>query len=396
MKRPEKMKFKVSWAQDLCQVKLFQKEDCPSQVGPPLQFRNFSKTSSRKPEEPDLPPGFEKYYAAKQNVSNIPQIKWKRPQLKFSFSPTWRVEAGGESTEIETQHLRNSKVLEAFYPYPSAIPSQPAVSQVVEAEHFDDSKTPVIPLTAIEDKLESSHSTVESGFSALKLVSSLAPILSTLDKEYGSMVDTDLLVKILSDPEMVKKLLTGTTGEIQPSTNVEQSIVASQQPFTNPEQRRVSPPMPGNGNISSLRPINQQPLPAGLPSSSCVGIAKEQPLSAWLPSRSLPANLSLHRPDQVVTGLVQPMTTKKDHVRRLIREHGKETHGETNQNRLEAGIVDRRNNGSKVRKQKQCIYFDTARGCRNGDGCLFVHDRVRSNTGAEAPTAKKMKFGRYK
>lgn len=118
---------------------------------------------------------------------------------------------------------------------------------MVEGEIFDDSKTPIIP---DEDKDESTEESSHTADSHLEFM--LMKI-----KEQGSMIDTDLLVKFLSDPEMVKSLMASSTAS---------------QPFTNPEQRQLSLPMLGNG-----KPSNES-----MPHRPCVGIAQEQPPPACL------------------------------------------------------------------------------------------------------------------
>ncbi|VVB05316.1 unnamed protein product [Arabis nemorensis] len=507
MKRSKKPR--VSWppGPKLCQVKMFRTEDCPAKVASQPQRHNYPNQSSRKPRVPDLPPGFEgNHYADKPNVSNIPRIKWKRP-LTFLANDSWLIGDGGESTERRTENLRIAKVLEAIYPHRSAIPSRPSVSPVVEAERFDDSNTPTIRLTPIEDECESadesSTTSLESSFvtnkqdqletklpcSTKEPVSGLAPDLSLVasaalaalmkTKEQGSMVDPELLIKFLSDPEIIKNLITDTTGKSSETknqlidTNVnptrlvpqhvtsspmvrkpqpiiipqEQSFAASQS-FTNPEQRRVSPSMPGNGNVSLRKPINGNPVNIPMPVHSSVGIAKEQPLPVRLPSSSLPMNINFQRPqhtfsEQKVKVKPQPQlqhnsafrtsemnnvrasigfgtgpqtgfntypmnlnrvdATRRpkpvvqsmkslDYFKNLIREHGTENH-ETNQFHSQTGKL----NGciDQIKVQKQCIYYGTTRGCKLGDSCIYVHDQLRPNFEAEAPMAKRLKYGRY-
>ncbi|ESQ45396.1 hypothetical protein EUTSA_v10010301mg [Eutrema salsugineum] len=504
MKRSKKSR--VSWPPGplLCQVKIFRTEDCPAKVASQPQRHNFTKISSGKPRAPDLPPGFEgSHYADKLNVSNIPRIKWKRPP-KFLVNDALLIGDGVESTERRTENLRITKVLEAIYPHRSTIPSRPSVSPAVEAESFDDSKTPVIRLTPIEDEWEpaeeSTHSVLESnkqGQLETKppsspqepvSVSGLAPDLSLAasaalaalmkTKEQGSMVDPELLIKLLTDPKMIKNLITDTTGKLSETENQpvdtgidptrlvpqhftastmarkpqppviipqKQSLAASQ-PLTNPDRRRVSPPKPGNGNITQLNPPRSIPMPVQF----SVGIATEPSLPARLPSSSLPISLNLQRPQHAFsepkvivkpqpqpqpqhtsafrtsemnnvqasvgfgrypqTGfdtypmnlngvdangrlkpIVQPLKGL-DYFKNLIREHGTVNH-ENTQYHSQTGKFNGRFDQIKV--QKQCIYYGTARGCKLGDSCVYVHDRVRPSFEAEAPRAKRLKFGRY-
>lgn len=367
----------------------------------------------------------------------------------------------------------------------------------MEAECFDDSKTPVIRLTPIEDELESaedsSHSMVDAGFTTNKQgqleikppcstqerVSGLAPDLSLAasaaltalmkTKELGSMVDTDLLIKFLSDPKMIKNLITDTSGkssetENQPvDTNINSTTRLVSQPVTASPMARKSEPIiiPQEHSVAASRsftnaerrvsppkPINGKPCNIPMPFHSHVGIAKEQTLPARFPSSSLPMNLNLQRPQNVFlkpkvivnpqpqyqpnstfrtsemnnvqssiglgrgpqtgfnsypmnlnradasgrpTLVVQPMKGL-DYFKNLIREHGTDKH-ETNQYHSQTGTFNGGIDSNKI--PKQCVYFGTVSGCNLGDSCNYVHDRFRPNFEAEAPRAKRLKFGRY-
>ncbi|CAH8364446.1 unnamed protein product [Eruca vesicaria subsp. sativa] len=523
MKRSKKSR--VSWPSgpNLCQVKMFRTEDCPAKVASQPQRLSYPKQSSGKRQVPDLPPGFEgNHYAEKISVSTIPRIKWKRP-AKFMVSDAWLMGDGGESTERRTENLRISKVLEAMYPHRSTIPSRPSVSPVVEAESFDDSKTPVIRLTPIEDESESSeessNTSLESNITANKqssletkppcsiqqLASGLAPELSLAasaalaalmkTKEHGSMVDPDLLIQFLKDPEMIKNLITDSTGKSsetknqpleanntnptrfvpelvsalpmtkpQPTIIPQKQSVAPSQLFTmpeqrrasppKPEQRRVSPPRPEQRRVSPPKPVNQtisqlNQVNENLPMSvqPCVSIAKQPSLQARLPSSSLPMNVNRQRPPQVfsepkvtmnpqpqhnsayrtpemnyvqapvgfgrgpqtgfntypmnlnrtdVSGRVNPVVQPRksdDYFKNLIRQHGTVNHETTNQYHSQTGKFNGRIDHNKV--QKQCMYYGTPRGCQMCDSCVHVHDRFRPSFEAEAPMAKRLKFGRY-
>lgn len=89
--------------------------------------------------------------------------------------------------------------------------------------------------------------------------------------------------------------------------------------------------------------------------------------------------------------VVQPMKSD-DYFKNLIRQHGTVNH-ETNQYHSQNGKFSGRIDQNKV--QKQCVYNGTPRGCQMGDSCVYVHDRLRPNFEAEAPMAKRLKFGRY-
>ncbi|KAJ7944183.1 zinc finger CCCH domain-containing protein 6-like [Quillaja saponaria] len=262
MKRTRKSN-RVAWAPEvnLCQVKLFLSDDYPSKVGQKyqdLQAKTSWMLHSDTSESSDLPPGFEDNHLlnqAKDDLSHIPCIKWKCPP-QFVLSCNWHVASGEQSDEPKSQKLREISVLEAVYPRVSAIPPSPSVSLDVEHEQYDDSLTPLVPIIPIEEEeyadmkpnqvatadipvtLQSqafpqdisarptpitsksnpppSLTPLASGESLLgqspglgaDVVAATAAALATVMKrnEKGSMIDTDLLIKILSDPKMVENL----------------------------------------------------------------------------------------------------------------------------------------------------------------------------------------------
>ncbi|KAJ8771128.1 hypothetical protein K2173_023453 [Erythroxylum novogranatense] len=257
MKRSGKVN-RVSWASDrkLCQVKLYVPEDCPSKVGVQTPHHPNRKTTgilqtSKSRDSSDFPPGFERsdYLNPLKELPCIRRIEWKCPP-NFVMSYSWDVAAGEQSHEAETQKLRELRVLEAMYPHPSAIPACPSVSLETECEYYDDSLTPAIPLIPIEEVevecvppkiptsdntpfrsqslplYESLHSS-KLGTSVLETpfkekqapgkssgqdadiitAASAAVAAISKSKEHGSLIDTDLLVKIFKDPQMIQKLM---------------------------------------------------------------------------------------------------------------------------------------------------------------------------------------------
>ncbi|GAB2279469.1 hypothetical protein Dimus_039354 [Dionaea muscipula] len=237
-KRRQKSK-RVTWAPDanLSQVKLFLPEDCPSQVGIDSNDHLQAKTSSI--EYDDVPPGFEGNLVSNafKKEHPIPQVNWKCAP-KFVLNRDWYVAAGEQSEERMTQPQREIRVLEAIYPRPSAIPPSPCVPLEVELCDYDDGRTPAIPIIPIEED-DAIDLTQDS---AQPIATETAPevdcpaleeppcdkkpplgMLASLDadiiaaasaaftalmksNEQGSMIDTDLLIKILSDPKMIELL----------------------------------------------------------------------------------------------------------------------------------------------------------------------------------------------
>ncbi|XP_054810215.1 zinc finger CCCH domain-containing protein 6-like isoform X2 [Prosopis cineraria] len=256
MRRARKSSSRVSWATggNLCQVKLFVSEGCPSKVGQKsqdqLQAKVSSMLNSSTIEFNNLPPGFECNplpNQSKYELSCIPQINWRCPP-PFVISRNWHVVAGEESMEKEDKKLRELRVLEAVYPRLSAIPPSPFVALDVEEEDYDDKLTPPVPIIPIEegqsvdDKPElaacrDASATVQSqnlhhymsvitepiqcNTSSLALtvcgnptpglevdLVAASAVVNAIMKSsgQGSLIDMDLLVKIFNDPLMIEKL----------------------------------------------------------------------------------------------------------------------------------------------------------------------------------------------
>uniref|UniRef100_A0A1J3FCA6 Zinc finger CCCH domain-containing protein 68 n=1 Tax=Noccaea caerulescens TaxID=107243 RepID=A0A1J3FCA6_NOCCA len=403
-------KLRVSWPSDsmLCQVKMFQREDCPAKV------------ASSNVKASNLPPGFEtSAYPTMLNMSHIPRIKWKCPP-KFILNDALLVASGGESTETRCENLRIAKVLEAFYPYRSVIPSCPGVSSGVEDESYDDSKTPNIPLTPIGvEPVESCHTS-----SSPAAVSNLGPDLSLAalsaflkTKEESGLIDTDLLVKLLSDPNIVKNLMNDkaietdtrlvpqhvTSSAMDRSQAVPHVVPVSVQSSVPVATRPVStaqclsmnlqkPPLvfhtcgvkPLPRLEDSLRPspvddvVVSEQKPVTKPQPQSLDISRVRAESA----PQISNGMNIKQDDQVVKNM--------DYFKNLIREHGV-VNQPTNK-----GRADGNNNMKLVKAQtKVCIYFGRGRGCKRGDSCFFLHDHDRSKRPWTdvAPTPKRLKFG---
>ncbi|XP_050227831.1 zinc finger CCCH domain-containing protein 6 isoform X2 [Mercurialis annua] len=253
MKRSTGKSNRVTWAPayNLCQMRLFLSEDSPLKVGTQIQDHLQKKTSQMlhhltSMEMNDLPPGFEggQLNPVKEASSHIPMIEWKCSP-KVILSQNWHVAAGEESSEAEAQKVREMRVLEAVFPRRASIPPCPVISVDVEEEFYNDSFTPVIPITPIEDGAVADKPTVLSehtqvaealpkdllssptpkcnsppasekpmigllpGISADLTTAAASAALTALVKsmEKGSLIDTGLLIKILRDPKMIEKLI---------------------------------------------------------------------------------------------------------------------------------------------------------------------------------------------
>ncbi|XP_038881358.1 zinc finger CCCH domain-containing protein 6-like [Benincasa hispida] len=480
MKRSRKSKS-VSWAHDvnLCQVKLFSSEDCPSKVGLKSYEHLRAKTSWMLPphaiESNDCPPGFNDTHLGNRlaDISDIPFIKWNCPP-KFVMSCNWRVAAGEESTEIESQNFREMRLLEAIYPRASDIPLGASVSTEIERKPYNDSLTPLVPIIPIEEDdcgdvefdsaavgnlptrsvqmmgsfnvqlepaiLKSSDETssvvagegpteklVDVGVDVVAAASAAFTVLMK-SKEQGSLIDTNLLIKIFSDPTMVQNL-TNTLPLFQ--------LVSESQPSATTAPLSVSKPVTGSIPL----PVTQSNMIPNPPNESLPSMLKRflssettlPQVSNIAASDVKPASVPSHSP---VPNLLDVKTTKpnggnysktgavpgqanitwvnmvkkgqtlKDasYYKYLVRQHGDQKDGNeqklgingNNHNHRNLNMMHKiKSENLKPKNQKNCIYFNTPKGCRNGVNCQYKHDmphNCRINNILETRIAKRMKL----
>ncbi|CBI17393.3 unnamed protein product, partial [Vitis vinifera] len=433
---------KVSWAPDanLCQAKLFRSKDCPSQVCLKARDGLLAKKSwilhSDGRDTNGLPHGFKdtRVNQSKKKVSHIPKIKWKCPP-KFVLSSNWLVASGEESQEAEAQKLRENHVVEAVYPRISAIPLSPSISLDIEECHQDDCDIPLVPITSMEDEgtvdtlfdlaapinssmiskppalsqdLLASGNTSQCNRPVLEppaiektalglspdveadiIAAATAAITMVMRcKEQGSLIDTDLLIKILTNPKMTEKLINdcrepgGTStipfSESKPVTQL--VTVSCSEPAMVLEPRPANENIPTNGNLHNIlkgvQPtLNTTPtLPDILPTSSFKAIKS-------------------HVKDV-------------NYYKSLVKQHGGEKQGTQDQiipqyanheNYLQGMelIQNFKPTELKPKSQKSCIFYNSPTGCRNGTNCPYQHDtfsQLRCGSMLEDKRAKRMKL----
>ncbi|XP_056696995.1 zinc finger CCCH domain-containing protein 6 isoform X2 [Spinacia oleracea] len=182
---------------------MFVPEDCSSKIG--------NKAEDHLHTNPSLKYGSKPFSGTVKHTC-IPQIKWKCPSM-FILNSDWKVVAGEFSKETETQNYREKRVLEAGSTRPSAIAPSPSISPGLEECDYDDLVTPVIPVIPVEEEEEvivnekpvvGVSTALEADIVAAAASAAFTAIMKSNEK--GSLVDTDLLVKILSDPKMIEIL----------------------------------------------------------------------------------------------------------------------------------------------------------------------------------------------
>uniref|UniRef100_A0A5B6YIN0 Putative zinc finger CCCH domain-containing protein 6 n=1 Tax=Davidia involucrata TaxID=16924 RepID=A0A5B6YIN0_DAVIN len=426
---------RVSWASDvnLCQVRLFLSEESPSQVGLGAQDHLQAKTSwpphsTGLGSDDNLPPGFEGAHPEnllKNKLSQIPLIKWRCPP-RFVLDFTWQVVAGEESKEVEVQNQRELRVLEAVYPRASAIPPNPSVLTGIEDSHHHNQRTPLIPITPIEDEDTAADTSFDSmapntiamisqplqlapgilpasqcsatypnppangnpvaGMAlgvepsvAAAAYTALTAVMTSNDQE--NLIDRDLLIKILRDPKVVEKLITDHGAA------------------TNPQI--IPKPRSSGVTLSDPLPVHINRTEAGAPllatpfysPANMVGPASK-------PRTPLPEVVSVPSPP-----VGAPVAKDINYYKSLIQQHGGERQeilpqfGSRSNHQLVANLESVNNPRPmdlKPKIMKPCIYFNSSRGCRHGANCSYQHDAPSQQrvSSMQEQSTKRMKMDR--
>lgn len=462
----------VSWAPGLklCQVRLFLSEDTPALSGFATQDHLQAKTSrlfhiGGGENDESLPPGFETPYhmnikQLKYETSQIKLTKWKCP-AKFFLDAEWLVVSGDESKEVEAENKRQLGTLEAIYPRTSSIPPNPSVSPEVERSSYDDSHTPLVPIIAIEEEemdpaCEVSpvpeHSTPEqllnstcfipsvshgllhpqgnaalsaplnppsAGLPSIPIIPGVEPdvaaaasavftaIMKSNDK--GSLIDHELLIKILSDPKTVEKLIleSGVQSQV-PTSSLPSQLPALSVPVTPTVSLQSHVPNSAPSAAPSHVPYNDPSFSSGQNSrifSSQNMFPTQNPTN--LPSlplhhQSNSNNMPIRPPPPMDPNYINKSTAQGQgvedlaHYKSLIHQHGGEYNlpesrdayhsqyfnaghrnsvdrGEFQQEALEQKR-DTKINRRLPKSSNHCIYYHSAKGCKKGSNCSYVHD----------------------
>ncbi|KAG7592326.1 Zinc finger CCCH-type [Arabidopsis thaliana x Arabidopsis arenosa] len=408
---------RVSWPPDfkLCQVRLFISEDSPSQVGSESQDHLQAKSPlATHTSDDNLPPGFGGPLSANESqikLSDIPVIKWKC-SVQILLDEEWRVVAGDESKEVEVQNQRELRVLEAFYPGASSIPPNPSVPADVENSLHDDQQTIVIPILPVEDDdiamdsasdfptqsgvdVGTEPSITDENTSTSSILPAGPEIMAALSaisnsKEQGSsMIDQDLLIKILSNPKLVENLVanSGSAGSVS----------------SNASSLYTSSTHEANGVVTTAPTYSN-------------GQFYPQPSITHIPPMAYTPHAPLDQPNY---GL--PPARDASYYKNLIQQHGGDRQemppvqqhlgyrynpqpGGPNPEMVNSNNNNQRPRDSKPKIMKPCMYFNSTRGCRHGANCLYQHDATTPyqprnlNNGnintSEMQNAKRMRFDR--
>ncbi|XP_078448350.1 zinc finger CCCH domain-containing protein 6-like isoform X2 [Wolffia australiana] len=303
-----------------------------------------------------LPPGFNtpRPILHRPKTVHIPLVQWKNP-VKFSLSHEWLMAAGEESMELELQNQRQMGVFEAIYPRISSIPPNPMSSEPSDFPG-EEPPPPMIPVTAIEDDpaeeeaavdLRSDLATMSServpnggekpelsfppGVEPDVAAAASAAFTALLrSNEAGSLIDPDLLIKILSNPSLIEKLLSER----------------------GPQETRPVQPMPNTGRL------------VGLATAPIGGIQLAGDSGYF---KTLIQQHGVEESKEIGPGY-GPLDWRQNFAHKGV-EHG----------------------NSKPKIPKLCAFFNSPRGCRNGASCMYIHEASLPQRN-DRPSSKKIKL----
>ncbi|KAF9611461.1 hypothetical protein IFM89_032431 [Coptis chinensis] len=366
------------------QVRLFLSEDSPSQVGLGAQDNLQVKASwllhsSGVGFEDQLPPGFEGAQS-----TNHPSV----------------------SSELEDSHNEDHQItLIPITPIEDEDVAQPSSDSIRTNNSSINSQLQSLPQSLVQGfsqkpqrniltapKPLSFNEKSSAGLVQPDVVAAASAALTAFmrSNEQGSLIDQELLIKILSNPEMIKNLVT----DYGPAANV-QSV---QMPSTSSLNLSVTQPGIPPGYINRVEPN----IPLSVPPTS--GLFHPVTNAVTSMRHALPSPGIAH----ITTPAVKPPPVKDmNYYKSLIQQHGgekPEAHDRTPQfvNHHHMGTKTEPLQSSKLREpktknKKHCLYFNSSRGCKNGANCAFQHDMsVQQRIGSvqEAQSAKRMKVDR--
>lgn len=213
--------------------------------------------------------------------------------------------------------------------------------------------------------------------------------------EHGSLIDRDLLIKILSNPKLIEKLLTDSgASNAQNIPNPAASFVPLSDPpsvtltdASHMQMCRTESNTPSSLAGTSSGPFYTQPNGVGL------GIHP----NVRVPPPGVPASSA--------PSIGAPQAKDVNYYKNLIQQHGGDRQetpqqfGSRYNHQLGTNqeLVNPKSRDSKPKIMKPCIYFKSPRGCRNGANCAYQHDASSQQKGSsisEVQTAKRMKLDR--
>ncbi|MCO5612268.1 hypothetical protein L7F22_066533 [Adiantum nelumboides] len=345
------------------------------------------------------------------------QLTWSCPK-RVSYDPLWLVAAGDNSSEVPAEQHREVRVLEAFYPRISAIPASPIEPPKGESE-IDEATLLQIPLISCDDEgdahSEGVRSTtkdmISSGMPARltpqidsdpDVAAAAAAAFAVLKaQERGSLIDRDLLIKILSNPLVTEHLKNSNINLLSGSNSVADPHIGGA--VENGKER-----VHLNSSMTRGRGTHARPVDRGV-------LQWQQGSPMWQPlgsnGRSVHGRGSFEQEKGILGNgegayglnsfmeqLCQDASKKlfpHSHIRCIPTNETLRQSPCFHENMAPQNLVGlncqpffesslpypKKGTGTRERIpaasakiRKPCLFFNTPKGCRNGIHCKFVHE----------------------
>lgn len=320
----------------------------------------------------------------------------------------------------------------------------------IEQAQYNDQQTPLIPITPIEDEEAAAdtpsglvapfsipmssqppalspgipshpHGSIPSISSTLvnekpasgmvhgvhpDVVAAATAALTQMSKsnEHGNLIDHDLLIKILSNPKSIEKLVTDYGGASNTQNIPKQTLPSG--PFSD----HPPPPSAVPVGLSDPSPVRINTMETSSPSMVATSSAAFYPQANGA-GVGHPQNSWIKPPGVVPAASSSPSfgpSQAKDvnYYKSLIQQHGGDRQETTQQfssryshqpGTNQEFVNNPKSRESKPKIMKPCIYFNSSRGCRHGANCSYQHDTSSQQRGGnmqEVQNAKRMKMDR--
>lgn len=235
------------------------------------------------------------------------------------------------------------------------------------------------------------------------VVAAASAALTQISKsnEHGNLIDHDLLIKLLSNPKSIEKLVTDYGGASNAQNIPKATLPSVPVSDHHPPPVAVSDPSSVRFNMmETSSPSLVATTSNGGFYAQANGIGAGHHPNSWIkPPGVVPASASPS------FGHSQPRDL--NYYKNLIQQHGGDRQETLQQfgNRLshqqpgtsQEFVNNPKSRDSKPKIMKPCIYFNSSRGCRHGSKCAYQHDtssQQRSNNMPEGQNAKRMKLDR--
>lgn len=312
---------------------------------------------------------------------------------------------GSEQTKVSPQPSVSYNVVPQYWPTFKNVsaPDKPEISPDQPASQNHGPKYQTISENQIKYQVSglppANHNPVTQNIPGFEgdVTVAIATAVAALAKsqEQGSLIDTNLLVRLLRNPEEIPKLMNGremATSAKTGATTVDSLFAAMSRPVdllvplpsTKPDKVTIKPsneyqaPLAGSGPIFGSKPIAKSaPLTMTKPEAPMKSnFFIEQGTILYVETANVRESKSLVHPTSP-----SPLHRDMNYYKSLTKQHGENS----------KSVVDERNNPRgntqvpgllKNQKPSQlslmpCRFFNKPRGCRNGSSCPFLHDISR-------------------